>query len=123
VSTRAIYSFSGFSGSLVHHYYLHHDGYPAGAACLFMEVLSETIGPSGFLTTFLNTHPQPQPIRGTEYPEDVEYHYLILLVDGNNPRLDVQCWRRLPGGSRWHCRYGPLPLTGFFQQVLPGGAA
>ena len=45
LATRAVYTFTGFPESPVRHLYLHHDGYPTGAAWRFAEALREAPEP------------------------------------------------------------------------------
>ncbi|PSB36972.1 hypothetical protein C7B81_11155 [Aphanothece cf. minutissima CCALA 015] len=39
---------------------------------------------------------------------------------GQPPHLQVQCWRRIPGGGSWNPRCGPMVLAVFIQRLLPG---
>ena len=120
MATRAVYTFTGFPESPVCHLYLHHDGYPTGAAWRFAEALRETPEPASFLAAFLSTQPRAEPIQSPEQAADAEYRYWVKLVPGANPQLQVQCWRRLPGSSSWNSRSGPMPLAVFIQRFLPG---
>ena len=108
MAIRAVYSFTGFPGVPEHHLYLHHDGYPTGAAWRFAEALRETPEPASFLAAFLSTQPRAEPIQSPEQAADAEYRYRL------------QCWRRLPGSSSWNPRCGPMPLAVFIQRFLPG---
>ena len=120
MATRAVYSFTGFAGAPEHHLYLHHDGYPTGAAWRFAAAQRESADASGFLTAFLSTQVQVEPLASPEQAADAEYRYRVQLLPGSDPGLQVQCWRRLPGGSSWIARCGPMPLTTFIQRFLPG---
>jgi hypothetical protein len=120
LATRAVFSFFGFPGVLVHHLYLHHDCYPTGAAWRFAEALRITPAPTSFLAAFLSTQPGAEPIQSSDQAADAEYRYLVQLVSCEDPHLQVQCWRRIPGGGSWIPRCGPMPLATFIQRFLPG---
>jgi hypothetical protein len=120
LSTRAVYTFTGFPGAPQCHLYLHHDGYPTGAAWRFAEALREPPEPASFLAAFLSTQPRAEPIQSPEQVADAEYRYLVKLVPYTDRHLQVQCWRRMPGGGSWIPRCGPMPLAAFIQRFLPG---
>ena len=120
MATRAVYSFTGFPGTAEHHLYLHHDGYPTGAAWRFATALRHSHEASAFLASFLSTQPRAEPIQSPEQAADAEYHYRVQLVPSSKPHLQVQCWRRIPGGRSWNLRCGPMPLAVFIQRFLPG---
>ena len=105
------------------HLYLHHDGYPTGAAWRFAEAFREAPEPDSFLVGFLGTQPNAEPIQSPEFSADAEYRYLVQLLPDADPRLQVQCWRRIPGGDSWNPRCGPMPMVVFIQRFLPGDAA
>ena len=121
LATRAVYTFTGFPGAHVRHLYLHHDGYPTGAAWRFAEALREAPEPASFLVAFLNTQPNAEPIQSPEQAADAEYRYLVQLLADADPHLEVQCWRRIPGGDSWNPRCGPMSLASFIRRFLPGG--
>jgi hypothetical protein len=118
--TRAVFSFTGFPGVPDHRLYLHHDGYPTGAAWRFAEALRETPEPASFLASFLSTQPRAEPIQSLEQAADAEYRYLVQLIPCADPHLQVQCWRLIPGSASWIPRCGPMPLAAFIQRFLPG---
>ncbi|KEF41900.1 MAG: hypothetical protein ER33_08510 [Cyanobium sp. CACIAM 14] len=120
MATRAVFSFTGFPGTPEHHSYLHHDGYPNGAAWRFATALREDPEPASFLAAFLSTQHQAEPLACPEQAADAEYRYRVELLPGTDPQLAVQCWRRLPGGDIWIPRCGPMPLAAFIQRFLPG---
>ncbi|EAQ76443.1 MULTISPECIES: hypothetical protein [unclassified Synechococcus] len=120
MATRAVYSFTGFPGDLERHLYLHHDGYPTGAAWRFATALREAADASSFLASFLRTQHQAEPLASPEQAVDAGYRYRVQLHPGSDPRLQVQCWRRIPGGGSWISRCGPMPLATFIQRFLPG---
>jgi len=122
LATRAVYTFTGFPGPPVRHLYLHHDGYPTGAAWRFALALREAGDAASFLAAFLSTQPRAEPLESPEQAADAEYRYRIQLLAGIDPQLQVQCWRRLPGGTSWHPRCGPMALPAFIQRFLPGGS-
>ncbi|MEX1317287.1 MAG: hypothetical protein AB1Z22_09210 [Synechococcaceae cyanobacterium] len=121
MATRALFSFKGFPGVPVRHLYLHHDGYPTGAAWRFAETLRASSDPAALLATFLRSQPRAEQIENPEQAADAEYRYQVQLLPGPDPQLLVQAWRRLPGSSSWHPRCGPLALAVFVRRFLPGG--
>jgi hypothetical protein len=48
---------------------------------------------------------------------------LVQLVSDADPHLQVQCWRRIPGGDSWNPRCGPMSLVTFIRRFLPGGTS
>jgi hypothetical protein len=123
LATRAVYSFTGFQSTSETHLYLHHDGYPTGAAWRFAATLRDNPEPAFFLAAFLSSQPKAEPIQCPEQAADAEYRYRLQLVPGPQPQLQVQCWRRIPGGDSWQPRCGPMALATFIQRFLPGDAA
>ena len=123
LATRSVYSFTGFHETPVRHLYLHHDGYPTGAAWRFAEALREAPEPDSFHVAFLNTQPNAEPIQSPEQAADAEYRYLVQLLANADSHLQVQCWRRVPGGDSWNPRCGPMPIAVFIQRFLPGDAS
>jgi hypothetical protein len=120
LASRAVYTFTGFSGVPERHIYLHHDGYPMGAALRFSAALRETADASSFLAAFLSTQHQAEALASPEQAADAEYRYRVQLLPGPDPHLQVQCGRRIPGGGSWIPRCGPMPLGAFIQRFLPG---
>lgn len=120
MATRAVYSFTGFPGAPVRHLYLHHDGYPTGAAWRFATALREQQEIAAFLAAFLSTQPGAEPLAAPEQAADADYRYQVQLLGGEPAGVQVQCWRRLPGGTSWQARCRPLPLAQFIQRFLPG---
>ena len=121
MATRAVYTFTGFPAAPVRRLYLHHDGYPTGAAWRFAEALREAPEPASFLMAFLITQPNAEPIHRPELAADAEYRYLVQHVPDADPHLLVQCWRRIPGGDSWNPRCGPMSLAIFIRRFLTGG--
>lgn len=120
LSTRAVYSFTGFPGQPDCHLYLHHDGYPTGAAWRFARTLQAGGDLDTFALTFLSNQPKAEPLARPEQAADAEYRYLVQRLGRSQPRLQVQCWRRIPGNSRWYPRCTPINLSAFIQRFLPG---
>jgi hypothetical protein len=120
LSTRAVFSFTGFPGVPEPHLYLHHDGYPTGSAWRFAAALRENPQPASFLVASLSSQPSAEPIQSPEQAADAEYRYRVQRLPGPEPQLQVQCWRRIPGGDSWNPRCGPMPLAAFIQRFLPG---
>ncbi|WP_255144584.1 hypothetical protein [Synechococcus sp. ATX 2A4] len=75
MATRAVYSFTGFPGAPVRHLYLHHDGYPTGAAWRFATALREQQELAAFLAAFLRTQPGAEPSAAPELAADADYRY------------------------------------------------
>ena len=75
MAIRAVYTFTSFPGGPQRHLYLHHDGYPTGAAWRFAAALRETPEPALFLVAFLSTQPRAEPIQCSEQAADAEYRY------------------------------------------------
>ncbi len=120
MATRAVYTFIGFSGIPERHLSLHHDGFPSGAAWRFAAAQRVAVDASSFLSAFLSTQRQAEPLASPEQAADAEYRYRVELLAGSDPQLAVQCWRRLPVGDIWIPRCGPMPLAAFIQRFLPG---
>ena len=120
MATRAVYSFTGFPGIPERHLYLHHDGYPTGAAWRFATALRQRQDPAAFATAFLASQPGAEPLAAPEQAADAEYRYRVQLLAGEVAPLQVQAWRRLPGGSLWQLRCGPMALELFIRRFLPG---
>ncbi|MFM7266419.1 MAG: hypothetical protein ACKOZW_12690 [Cyanobium sp.] len=121
MATRAVYSFTGFPKAPVRHLYLHHDGYPTGAAWRFATALREQAAAAEFLAAFLRSQPSALVLTGPEDAADADYRYRVEFCGGVDPALRVQSWRRLPGNSTWLPRCGPMALTVFIERFLPGG--
>jgi hypothetical protein len=115
-----VFSFSGFAGAPECHLYLHHDGYPTGAAWRFAAAGREAANAAGFLTAFQCGQQQAEPLASLAAAADAEYRYRVQLLPGADAQLVVQCWRRIPGEQSWLARCGPMPLVAFIQRFLPG---
>ena len=120
MATRAVYSFVGFPELPVRHLYLHHDGYPTGAAWRFQTALQQCALPVEFLDCFQSSHPGCIALVGPEEAADAEYRYRVEYCGAPIPGLHVQAWRRLPVGDGWMLRCGPMPLAQFIRRFLPG---
>ncbi len=118
-----MYTFTGFPGAPERHLYLHHDGYPAGAAWRFATALRQHPEAPAFLAAFLNSQPGAETLAGPEQAADAEYRYVVELPSGADAELRVQCWRRYPQTESWTCRWGPMALGLFIQRFLPDGTA
>ena len=123
MATRAVYTFFGFPCTPPLHFYLHHGGYPTVAAWRFAAALRENPEPASFLLAFLSTQPNAEPIQSPEQAADAEYRYRVQLLPDANPRLQVQCWRRIPGGDSWNPRCGPMPMAVFIKRFLTGDSS
>jgi hypothetical protein len=121
LATRAVYSFTGFPEAPVRHLYLHHDGYPTGAAWRFATALREQPAAAEFLAAFLSSQPGAEVLASPEQAADADYRYVVEFSGCVDPELRVQSWRRLPGSGTWHPRCGPMALALFIERFLPGG--
>ncbi len=121
MATRAVYSFTGFPEAPVRHLYLHHDGYPTGAAWRFATALRERPAAAQFLAAFLRSQPGAEALAGPEQAADADYRYVVEFRECMDPGLTVQGWRRLPGSGTWQPRCGPMALAVFIARFLPGG--
>lgn len=120
LATRAVFSFVGFPGSPEQHLYLHHDGYPTGAAWRFATARRLNGDPAAFLQAFVSTQPGAEHLSAPQQAADAEYRYRVALVANTAAELQVQCWRRLPGSSDWHPRCTRVALADFILRFLPG---
>ncbi len=120
MATRAVYTLTGFTSAHVRHLYLHHDGYPTSAAWRFAEGFRVAPEPASFLVAFLGTQPNAEPIQSPEFSADAEYRYMVQHAADAEHNLQVQCWRRIPGGDSWNARCGPMPMAVFIQHYLSG---
>jgi len=75
--------------------------------------------PEAFAAAFLAGQPAAEPLATPEQQADAEYRYRVQLPAGGGA-LQVICWRRLPGGSTWQPRCGPMALDLFIRRFLPG---
>jgi len=121
LATRAVFTFTGFPQTPPRHLYLHHDGYPAGAAWRFATAQQLHPDAAAFLAAFLSSQPGALALASPEQAADAEYRYLVKHCAGGDPKLQVRCWWRRPGTASWTCRCGPLALGVFIQRFLPDG--
>ena len=103
------------------HLYLHHDGYPTGAAWRFAMAQRHQPSADAFLLAFVSTQPGAEALSTPDQATDADYRYVVELLRGTAPDLLVQCWRRQPGSGTWHHRCGPMSLNVFIRRFLPGG--
>jgi hypothetical protein len=126
VATCAVYSFSGFpelpADQRNCHLYLHHDGYPAGAAWRFAASLRHVGAAESFLAAFRHTQAEAIVLAGLAEAAEADYRYRLRLLPGSAGSIEVQCWRRHPATSNWYPRCGSMPLRAFIQRFLPGDA-
>lgn len=88
MSTRATYRFDDESSKTT--IYVHHDGYPTGAASYFYDMLNNPS--SGNLATqFIRAVPRATITKSHEYHGDTEYQYTVTHVESNSldPFLDA----------------------------------
>ncbi len=120
MATRAIYTFTGFPEAPALHLYLHHDGYPTGAAWRFAAALRHDRRAVAFLSAFLRTQPAAIALDGSEQAADADYRYAVELPPGQEANPQVRCWRRIPAADSWTARCGPMDLAVFIERFLPG---
>ena len=127
MATRATYSFSGFpeqpSQQPQCHLYLHHDGFPTGAAWRFAASLRHGGAVERFLAGFRHTQTEAIELASVAEAADADYRYSLRLQAWVHPSIEVQCWRRHPATRTWHPRCGPMRLRAFMQRFLPGEPA
>ncbi len=129
MATRAVYSFSGFPEQLPPqpscHLYLHHDGYPAGAAWRFAEALRHCAEGTTFLAAFRRSQAEAVELASVAEAADADYRYRLRFLPSSDPAaptasaIEVGCWRRLPEYGGWHPRCAPMRLDVFIRRFLP----
>lgn len=86
MSTRATYVIDG------HAFYIHHDGYPDGAARLYFAPALAFTGPGDFAARFFRANVQAEFTKSHETHGDTQYRY---TYDSSTNELRV--WSRAPG--------------------------
>ncbi len=76
--------------------------------------------PEAFAAAFLASQPGAEPLAAPAQAADAEYRYRVQLLGGDTAPLQVQAWRRLPGGTTWQLRCGPMALELFIRRFMPG---
>jgi hypothetical protein len=120
LATRAVYTFTGFPQAPLRHLYLHHDGYPSGAACRFQTALQHCTRPVEFLDRFQRSQPGCIALDGLEQAADAAYRYRLEYGCAPSPDLQVEAWCRSPAGPGWMLRCARMPLVVFIRRFLPG---
>lgn len=95
MSTRATYQIATGTGKPVT-FYIHHDGYPDGAAQYFLSACRHTAGKGGLAEKFIQANHQASFTDGHAGHTDTEYRYTVnashnLLVER----------RTIIGGDKW----------------------
>lgn len=119
MATRAVYSFTGFPGAPACHLYLHHDGYPTGAAWRFKAALQDCAQLLDFPACFQRSQPGSISLASPDEAADAEYRYRVEWRCQPTAQLQVQAWRRLPGSRTWLPRCGPIAIDTFIARFLP----
>lgn len=94
MSTRAVYGFRDSGG--IHHVYVHHDGYPSGAADKFKDTLgSRMVWPlprfeadefaAGFIAVNKQGSGSVRLTHGPEHHGDMEYYYIVYQPTPEGP--------------------------------------
>ena len=114
----ATYCFSRFPGQPDSHFYLHHDGYPTGAAWRFSDVLRSCSQLADFPSCFVNTQPDSIRLAGPDAAADAEYRYRVEFQRMPTAEIQIMAWRRLPGSDSWIPRCESMPLNAFIKRFL-----
>jgi hypothetical protein len=101
------------------HLYLHHDGYPTGAAWRLKAALQVCTRPDDLPVCFQNSQTGCIPLATPDAAADAEYRYWVEFLNCPSAQLQVQAWRRLPGSQSWIPRCGAVPLATFIRRFLP----
>lgn len=116
MSTRATYEIDGTT------FYIHHDGYPTGAASYFMAALQYIVDDkprainSGFKDVFMRANDNAEITRSHEAHGDTDYRYTIATdnewhtmrghgVDVLSIKVESVGWSECPGKTLFE---GPL---------------
>lgn len=107
MSTRATYEFT--ANTIAHvpgmTFYIHHDGYPEGAAHYFRAALTYTNWRGGLPGQFVRANDNAEFTgHGMDVHGDTEFHWKV--TPGPIPHLHG--YHRTPGGSWQTCYVGPL---------------
>jgi hypothetical protein len=93
MSTRATYQFDGYESGHDVTVYIHHDGYPTGAAVYFYDTLMNCKGQGNMATRFIRTNSKAEITADHEYHGDTDYRY---TVHGDGPDAEILvyqcCW-------------------------------
>jgi hypothetical protein len=87
MSTRATYQFNGG-----HTVYIHHDGYPTGAAVYFYNMLTHPNERGGFATRFIRANDGAELTGSHDSHGDTDYRY-TLYGDGVDSMITVYGFR------------------------------
>ena len=101
MSTRAVYGFRDQHG--IHHVYVHHDGYPSGAAEKFSAVLKAKVAwplprfeANEFAASFVAANKVGSgSVRLTNGPEqhgDIEYYYIVYQPVPDSGPLYIEAY-------------------------------
>ena len=110
MATRATYEIEN------HLFYIHHDGYPQGAAKYLLEALCEFNmgrGTPPFEEAFARSNKKAEPIWSHDAHSDTEYRYIVKTVpyqlDETDMtkmiRVDKKSYNKLTGLSYWATDY------------------
>lgn len=111
MSTRATYLFNGFATVC---FYLHHDGYPEGAANYFRQMIRYTEGKGGFAERFMRGNVRAELTGGHHTHCDTEFRYTMqadgfLVAEARKGWGDDEQWSGFFAGhvSEFVNRYDP----------------
>jgi hypothetical protein len=88
MSTRATYQFTSRSKG-THTFYIHHDGYPEGAAEYFFRAIAfnDQAAHSGLPERFFRANPRAEFTRGHDAHGDTEFRYSLEFDENNRLTL------------------------------------
>lgn len=108
MSTRATYRFtSDQPSSVAVTVYIHHDGYPQGAACYLWAAykLHRTGGRGGMGTCFVRANDRAEITAGHSAHSDTEYRYNVTTEKGD---VFITCYERIDwkeNGENWRVKW------------------
>lgn len=101
MSTRATYTFLSANCTPEVSYYIHHDGYPSGAAEYFREAMRQTNRQGGGIAaSFMRANQRAEFTKGRDAHCDTEYHWVVdgMQITGY-VRDSRDTWRLVCKGS------------------------
>lgn len=90
MSTRATYQFETRMGPKVT-FYIHHDGYPSGAAFYFNNALESERNGQELAARFFRANPKAEFTAGHDAHGDTEYQYTVKL-NGEITAISCASW-------------------------------
>lgn len=113
MSTRATYQIDSYT------FYIHHDGYPEGAAMYLYEALkhedkrSRDYSPNAsFADYFIRANNRAELTKSHESHGDTEYHYTVK-TSGGKKTVSMYKRVRIDGRSAWVTDIHSMPIDEF----------